>query len=51
MASGKTFDMLALNRQFRWRVIEDRPARERDRSLRGKARIKARKASNKTATV
>lgn len=51
MPSGITFDMLALNRQMRWRQIEDRPARPRDRSLRGKARIKARKAANKTAAV
>lgn len=47
MASGITFDMLAFNRQMRWRQIEDRPARERDRSLAGKDRVRARKAANK----
>ena len=47
MASGITFDMLAFNRQMRWRQIEDRPARERDRSLSGKKRVRARKAANK----
>ena len=47
MASGKTFDMLALTRQFRWRTIEDRETRPRDRSLSGKNRIRARKAANK----
>lgn len=51
MASGKTFDMLARTRQFRWRTTEDRPARERDRSLSGKDRIRARKAARKAATV
>lgn len=51
MASGKTFDMLSLTRQFRWRQVEDRPARERDRSLAGKDRIRARRAARKTATV
>ena len=47
MASGVTFDMLALTRQFRWRQIEDRPARPRDRSLRGKDRIQARKTEQR----
>lgn len=51
MPSGKTFDMLAFTRQMRWRMSEDRPARERDRSLAGKKRIRARKAANKTASV
>jgi hypothetical protein len=50
MASGKTFDMLSLTRQFRWRLIEDRPARDRDRSLAGKKRIRARRAA-KAATA
>lgn len=51
MASGITLDLLAFDRQQRWRqlAMEDRPARPRDRSLRGKARIKARKAANKAA--
>lgn len=53
MASGITFDMITFSRQQKWRsyAIEEREARPRDRSLRGKARIKARKANNKTATV
>jgi hypothetical protein len=51
MPSGKTFDMLAFTRQMNWRMIEERPARDRDRSLPGKDRIRARKAANKTATV
>lgn len=51
MASGITFEMLAFNRQMRWRQIEDRPARERDRSLAGKDRIRARRAARKTAKV
>lgn len=51
MASGKTFEMLALTRQFRWRTKEDRPARKRDRSLAGKDRIRARKTANKIVTV
>lgn len=47
MASGITFDMLAFNRKMRWRQIEDRPARPRDRSLAGKDRIRARRANKK----
>lgn len=51
MASGITFDMLALTRQFRWRQIEDRETRPRNRALAGKKRVRARKAANKTVTV
>jgi hypothetical protein len=47
MASGKTLELLALTRYkgARQRMQEDRQPRERDRSLNGKARKKARKAA------
>lgn len=47
MASGKTEEMIMITRSFGWYRTPERPARERDRSLRGKDRIRARKAANK----
>lgn len=47
MASGVTLKLRDLSRQMAWRVLEEREPVERDRSLRGKARIKQRKADNK----
>lgn len=47
MAHGKTLDLIAFARQMGNRAPLDRPARERDRSLRGKARRRARKAANR----
>lgn len=37
----------AFSRQMALRTIPDRPARPRDRSLTGKARIRARRAANR----
>ena len=47
MASGKTEEMIMLTRSFGWYRAPERPARERDRSLRGKARVRARKAARR----
>lgn len=47
MASGKTLDMINLTRMMGWRRQAPWVQQTRDRSLRGKARIKARKAANK----
>lgn len=43
MASGKTLEL----RYMRFKPVAERETRPRDRSLRGKARIKARKIANK----
>lgn len=45
MANGKTLDLIALSRSLRWRDQPDRETRERDRSLAGKKRIRARRAA------
>lgn len=47
MASGKTEEMKMLTRSFGWYRTPERPVRERDRSLRGKARKRARKEANR----
>ena len=47
MASGKTLQLIKQSRENFWRRFEPRPKTVRDRSLRGKARVKARKAKNK----
>lgn len=47
MAFGKTLEILEQVRINRWRVLREWEPKDRDRSLRGKARIKARKAENK----
>lgn len=47
MASGKTQNMIDFSRQMGWRFLESREPVERDRSLRGKARIKQRRAARK----
>lgn len=49
MAHGKTLDLNALDRQFGYRTIAATEATPRDRTLRGKARRKARKAANKAS--
>jgi hypothetical protein len=47
MPFGKTIEMITRTRATRWRSEKPREATPRDRSLRGKARIKARKEANK----
>lgn len=53
MASGKTLELIEFSRGFMWRNrvrgqrVQSRDIEPRDRSLNGKARIKARKARNK----
>ena len=47
MASGKTLDMIMLTRSFEWYEKKPWVQKDRDRSLRGKARIKARKAARR----
>lgn len=49
MAHGKTLELISLGRQLRWRKQARWKPQARDRSLRGKARIKARKEANKSA--
>jgi hypothetical protein len=44
---GKTIEMQNFSAMQRWRRPEPRETRERDRSLAGKARIRARKAARK----
>ena len=43
MAFGKTVEMIIFSRQMEYRQAPDRPSKVRNRSLRGKARIKARR--------
>jgi hypothetical protein len=43
MASGKTEEMIMLTRSFEWYPKKEWEQKPRDRSLRGKARIKARR--------
>ena len=47
MASGKTFEMINYSRAMFWRTVEPAEKVDRDRSLAGKKRIKARKAKNR----
>ncbi len=47
MASGKTEELNAFSNMMRWRVSETVPKKDRDRSLRGKDRIRARRRQNK----
>lgn len=47
MASGVTEEMKNITKMMRWRRQAPWVQQTRDRSLRGKARIKARKAANK----
>lgn len=49
MPHGKTVDLQAFGRMMRWRKVEEREQYPRDRSLRGKARRRARKIANKEA--
>lgn len=49
MASGKTLELIKQSRETFWRRFEPRPKVNRDRSLSGKKRVKARKAKNKTS--
>lgn len=46
MAHGKTLDLIEFAREIRGRVMPPRETRERDRSLRGKARRKARRSAS-----
>jgi hypothetical protein len=45
MSSGVTDKMRELSKQMRWRTLEPREQRPRDRSLRGKARRRARRSA------
>lgn len=47
MASGKTWDMIALTRSFRYYPEPEWKQKDRDRSLPGKKRIRARKAARR----
>jgi hypothetical protein len=47
MPFGKTIEMQQFSNMMRWRRPKERETVVRDRSLRGKQRVKARKASNK----
>lgn len=47
MTSGKTDDMIMFTRSLRYYPKPEKQPVERDRSLRGKARIKARKAARR----
>lgn len=49
MASGKSIILKGLDNMYAWRRLGEREARERDRSLNGKARIRARKAAQRAA--
>lgn len=48
MASGKTEEMIMLTRSFEWYPKPEWKQKDRDRSLRGKARIRARKAARRS---
>jgi hypothetical protein len=47
MASGKTEEMILFTRSLEWYPKPEKVQKERDRSLRGKARAKARKAARR----
>ncbi len=49
MPFGKTLEIIEESRKQFWRVIRPRETYPRDRSLRGKDRIRARKAANKAS--
>lgn len=49
MAYGKTLELIQLSKAARWRRPDPRGTVERDRSLAGKDRIRARKTANKAA--
>lgn len=49
MPSGKTLDMIALCNSFQYYPSPEVYVTERDRSLNGKARVKARKAARRAA--
>lgn len=51
MATGKTLELRAFAAKMFWRTVEPRETRERDRSLRGKARVRARKQANRERTA
>lgn len=48
---GKTVEMNRLDLLTAIRKPQDRPARDRDRSLRAKARIRARRLARRTFTI
>jgi thymidine kinase len=47
MASGKTEEMINFSRQMGWRRPTPKPKKARDRTLNGKARIRARREAAK----
>jgi hypothetical protein len=47
MAHGKTKEMIFHSRAYRWKTQPEWVQKERDRSLRGKDRIRARKAARR----
>lgn len=49
MASGKTLELIALTRSFKWYPAKPFEQKPRDRSLPGKKRIRARKAAQRSA--
>lgn len=49
MAFGKTLELRQFESQVMWRTVEPRETRVRDRSLNGKARIRARKDAQRGA--
>lgn len=49
MPFGKTLELIEESRKQFWRAVPPRAKEVRDRSLRGKARIRARKADNKAS--
>jgi len=40
-----------LDRRLRWRTVDPEPKKDRDRSLHGKARVRARKAKQRAAKL
>ena len=49
MAHGKTLDLIQFSKAARWRRPDPRGKVDRDRSLAGKDRIRARKAARTTS--
>jgi hypothetical protein len=47
MASGKTEEMILFSRSLEWYPKPENVRKDRDRSLRGKDRIRARKAARR----
>jgi hypothetical protein len=50
MPHGKTEELIMFSRSLRYYPKKDRPTRERDRTLRGKQRIRARKEAQRAGS-